>query len=318
MATGTRPGYSVAPGVVALQASLASCVKGQDHILEDVSEFLAGRIARPLAARPLASLCFIGGDSDGKTTLANAIAEFLYSPNKVVRYDGSDYQNPDARDRLVGAAAGLTKSGHGGSLTEPLIQDPRRLILFEHFERINQSAWPVLFQMLTEGQLIETGTGRVADFRQAVVIMMSKANRTGFYETFREFPDPEIAAAEVIARWSRNPENRAEPLRSSILSHVEKTYVFRPLSDAAKIEIMRMKAAEIVQEFGLELAGIDTRFLLQMHTRVRGSIREFERAFGDDLADGLIAANEAGWRRVEIDLAEDKATVNKASSIGND
>jgi ATP-dependent Clp protease ATP-binding subunit ClpA len=212
----------------------------------------------------------------------------------------------------------LTGSGQGGVLTAPLIKDPRRLILFEQFERINESAWPVLFQMLAEGQLIETGTGRVADFSQAVVIMMSKANRTGFYETFRESPDPEKAAVEVIAQWSSNPENPAEPLRSGILSRVEKTYVFRPLSDAAEIEIMRMKAAEIVQEYGLELAGINTRFVVQMHTRVHGSIREFERAFGNELADGLIAANEAGWRRVEIDLAEDGATVNEAALIGND
>jgi len=69
-ASGTRLGEGAASNAAALRAYLGSRVKGQDHILDDISEFLVQRIAQPRSGQPVASLCFIGGNEDGKTTLA--------------------------------------------------------------------------------------------------------------------------------------------------------------------------------------------------------------------------------------------------------
>jgi ATP-dependent Clp protease ATP-binding subunit ClpA len=92
--------------------------------------------------RPLASLLFIGPTGTGKTELAKALAEFLFaSRQRLTRFDLSQVTDAGA-------------------------------VLLDEFEKAHPSFFDLLLQMLGDGRLTD-GSGRVADFSNAVIVLTS-------------------------------------------------------------------------------------------------------------------------------------------------
>ena len=157
--------------------------------------------------KPIASLMLIGPTGVGKTEMAKSLAHFMYGdPNKMLRFDMSEYNHPASIQRLIG---GL---GYGqGILTSRVRQNPFHVVLFDEIEKADHSFFDLLLQILGEGRLTD-GRGQVADFTSSIVLMTSnlgvdsfktgslgfktEANTGGYREHFvnevRRFVRPEL------------------------------------------------------------------------------------------------------------------------------
>ncbi len=151
-------------------------VVGQPEAVEIVGDLLATiKAGLTRANRPIASLLFIGPTGVGKTELAKAIAEYLFgSRDRLTRFDMSEYADPVSVRRLVG-----TGFGTEGLLTAKVREQPFSVLLLDEVEKAHASAFDLLLQALGEARLTDAG-GRLADFRNTVVILTSNLGAESF------------------------------------------------------------------------------------------------------------------------------------------
>ena len=92
-----------------------------DCIVERIAMIKAG-VTDP--SRPLGVFLFVGPTGTGKTEIAKTLAEFLFgSADRLIRIDMSEYQSPEAFDRLL---SDTTADARGSALISSVRKDPSR------------------------------------------------------------------------------------------------------------------------------------------------------------------------------------------------
>ena len=158
---------------------------GQDAAIDIVVNLLASvktRLTRP--GKPIASLLFVGPTGVGKTELAKALTEFMFSDSdRLIRFDMSEFADEIAVLRLTGDLM-----GGQGLLTDKIRQQPFSVVLFDELEKAHFAFYDLLLQIMGEGRLTDA-RGQVADFCSSVIIMtsnigagVSRQRSPGFHE----------------------------------------------------------------------------------------------------------------------------------------
>ena len=191
---------------------------------------------------------FLGTTGVGKTELAKALAEYLFDDeNAMTRIDMSEYQERHAVSRLIGAPPGYVGYDEGGQLTEAVRRRPYSVVLLDEIEKAHPDTFNILLQVLDEGRLTDN-KGRIADFKNTIIIMTSNIGSHLIQERFEATKDipSAIAAAKVdvlaLLKQSVRPE---------FLNRIDDTIMFTPLSKE-----------NIVAIVGLQLKGI-TKMIAQ-------------------------------------------------------
>ena len=207
----------------ALKTWFGERVMGQPEAIRRVTDLLAltkTRLTRP--GKPLASLLFIGPTGVGKTEVAKALAACLFgSEDRMCRFDMSEYADPASANRLVG---GLGQEE--GLLTARMREQPFTLLLFDEFEKANPSVFDLFLQILGEARLTDAA-GRLADFRNAVILLTSNLGA----ESFRSEGFGFVANRDdaVMARAHFQDEVR-KFLRPEMFNRIDAIVPFNPLS----------------------------------------------------------------------------------------
>ena len=156
-----------------LDRDLARVVFGQDRAIETlVSAVKIARAGLREPNKPVGSYLFAGPTGVGKTEMARQLAATLAIP--LHRFDMSEYMEPHAVSRLVGAPPGYAGFDQGGLLTEAVGRTPRCVLLLDEIEKAHPDLFNILLQVMDAGRLTDS-TGKVCDFRNAIVIMTSNA-----------------------------------------------------------------------------------------------------------------------------------------------
>ncbi|MEL6897870.1 MAG: AAA family ATPase, partial [Planctomycetota bacterium] len=163
------------PDLDAIAGQLGEQVLGQKQVIEvlvDLIAVLSTDLSR--GDRPLASLLMIGPTGVGKTETAKAMARLIYGDvTRLVRIDMSEFSDPLSAMRLIGGGAGGdAHDDTGGVLTSAVQAQPFSLVLLDEFEKADPVVFDLLLQVLGEGRLTD-GNGRVADFRNSILMMTS-------------------------------------------------------------------------------------------------------------------------------------------------
>jgi ATP-dependent Clp protease ATP-binding subunit ClpC len=206
----------------------ADRVIGQPEAVELVVDLLAtvkSGLTRP--NRPIASLLFIGPTGVGKTEMAKALAEFLFgSKDRLTRFDMSEYADPLAVQRLAGTAFGVE-----GLLTAKVREQPFCVLLLDEFEKAHPAFFDLLLQALGEARLTDAG-GRLADFRNAVIILTSNLGAESYQAGHPGFRPAGTGQAEAKQHFIREVERF---LRPEMYNRLDRLVPFAPL-DAATIQ----------------------------------------------------------------------------------
>ncbi|MEU8511471.1 AAA family ATPase [Kitasatospora sp. NPDC048722] len=157
-----------------LEEHLHEKVIGQDEAVTAVSQAVRrGRAGMGDPERPTGSFLFLGPTGVGKTELAKALAALLFGdPDRMVRFDMSEFQERHTVSRLVGSPPGYVGYDEAGQLTEAVRRKPYSVLLFDEVEKAHPDVFNLLLQVMDDGRLTDS-QGRTVDFRNTVVIMTS-------------------------------------------------------------------------------------------------------------------------------------------------
>jgi len=278
---------------------------GQDEAVLAVSRAVkAARVGLKDPKRPIGSFLFLGPTGVGKTELAKALAEFLFSSEEaLIAIDMSEYMDESAVNRLIGAPPGYVGFEGGGQLTDRVLQTPYTVVLFDEAEKAHSRVMDVLLQIMEEGRLTD-GQGRTASFSEAVIIMTSNLGA-------ERLADPELGdSARELAM-----EAVKRHFRPEFLNRLDAIVTFHPLSPEnlrAILDLLLEKEVELVAERGLtlEVSQAARTWLLAQNEHpewgARPLRRIIQRHLREPLADYLLAAAtlEPGTT-VRVDAGDD-------------
>ncbi|WP_415185628.1 ATP-dependent Clp protease ATP-binding subunit, partial [Nonlabens sp.] len=233
-----------------LEDELHHRVVGQREAIQAVSDAVRrSRAGLQDQKKPVGSFLFLGTTGVGKTELAKALAEFLFNDeNSMTRIDMSEYQERHSVSRLVGAPPGYIGYDEGGQLTEAVRRRPYSVLLLDEIEKAHPDTFNILLQVLDEGRLTDN-KGRVADFKNTIIIMTSNLGSEIIQQNFDAF-DGSIASftdetkKDVLAVLKQR-------VRPEFINRIDDIVMFTPLS-----------MQEIKEIVGLQFKGI-TKLLTQ-------------------------------------------------------
>jgi ATP-dependent Clp protease ATP-binding subunit ClpB len=225
--------------LVRMESDLNKRVVGQKEAIFAVSRAIRrARAGISEEDRPIGSFMFLGPTGVGKTELAKALAEFMFSNEKaMIRIDMSEYMEKHSVSRLIGSPPGYIGYEKGGQLTEAIKHRPYSLVLFDEIEKAHPEVFNILLQILDNGRLTD-GKGRIVNFKNTIIIMTS--NLGGEYLQ-------EMASLGFVTDKKNKVEEQKQELKTKIydslrekfrpefLNRVDEIVIFNPL-DIQSIE----------------------------------------------------------------------------------
>ncbi len=239
-----------------LEAVLHKRVVGQDEAIQAVSDAIRrSRAGLQDVKRPIGSFLFLGTTGVGKTELAKTLASYLFDDeNAMTRIDMSEYQERHAVSRLVGAPPGYVGYDEGGQLTEAVRRKPYSVVLLDEIEKAHPDTFNILLQVLDEGRLTDN-KGRVADFKNTIIIMTSNMGSHIIQEKFEENPDiysaSEAARIEVMGLLRKT-------IRPEFLNRIDDIIMFTPLSKSHILEIVKLQLDHLKKTVSKQHITLDT------------------------------------------------------------
>ncbi len=233
----TRMLQSEREKLLLLEDDLHKRVVGQEEAVEAVADAIRlSRTGLVNPNRPIGSFLFLGTTGVGKTELAKALAAYLFNDeNLITRIDMSEYQERHAVSRLVGAPPGYVGYDEGGQLTEAVRRKPYSVVLLDEIEKAHPDVFNILLQVLEDGRLTDN-KGRVANFKNAIIIMTSNIGSDLIRENFARMTD--INEEEVVEKTKGVVyELLKQSVRPEFLNRIDEVIMFKPLSrkDIGKI-----------------------------------------------------------------------------------
>jgi len=277
-----------------LEEELHKRVIGQDEAVKAVSKAIRrGRVGLKDPKRPIGTFIFLGPTGVGKTELSKALAEALFGDEKaMIRIDMSEYMEKFSVSRLVGSPPGYVGYEEGGQLTEKVRRKPYSVLLFDEIEKAHPDVFNILLQILEDGRLTDS-QGRVADFRNTVIIMTSNIGGRMITEPKRIG----FAAMEDKARDYEEMKNNVmselkKTFRPEFLNRIDDIIVFHPLDEENIKAIVGIMTDVLVKRLGqntikLEVADEAKQFIAKKGFDPVFGARPLRRAIQSMIEDKL-------------------------------
>ena len=224
-----------------LEEELHKRVVGQEEAIEAVSDAVRrSRAGLSDIKKPLGSFLFLGTTGVGKTELAKALADYMFDDESAMtRIDMSEYQERHSVSRLIGAPPGYVGYDEGGQLTEAVRRKPYSVILLDEIEKAHPDTFNILLQVLDEGRLTDN-KGRVADFKNTIIIMTSNMGAHIIQENFENMDMEnreatiELTKVEVLSLLKKT-------IRPEFINRIDEIIMFTPLNREEVTQIVRLQ-----------------------------------------------------------------------------
>jgi ATP-dependent Clp protease ATP-binding subunit ClpC len=299
-----------------LEAELHKIVVSQDEALSAVAKAVRrSRSGMKDPNRPMGCFIFLGPSGVGKTLLAQALAEFMFSDrNALIRLDMSEFMEKHNVSRLVGAPPGYVGYEEGGQLTERIRRRPYSVLLLDEIDKAHPDVYNILLQIMDEGRLTDS-FGRRIDFKNVVLIMTSNIgadlikNQSGFGFGKKT---PESTYEKMKEVLQKEVERHFRP---EFLNRVDDTIVFKALTRENLQTIVDYELAKVFKrltEHGLklELTEQAKEFLIDKGYNPEFGARPLRRAIEhyieDPLSEAVLAGKFKGKSVIKVEVQDEE------------
>jgi ATP-dependent Clp protease ATP-binding subunit ClpC len=299
-----------------LEVELHKTVVSQDEAITAVAKAVRrSRSGLKDPNRPMGCFILLGPSGVGKTLLARALAEFLFSDrNSLICLDMSEFMEKHNVSRLVGAPPGYVGYEEGGQLTERIRRRPYSVLLLDEIEKAHPDVYNILLQIMDEGRLTDS-FGRSIDFKNVILIMTSNIgadlikNQSGFGFSKK---GPEGNYEKMKDILEKEVEHHFRP---EFLNRIDDTIVFKALTREDLQTIVGYELAKVFKrltEHGLKLEVNDQakEFLIDKGYNPEFGARPLRRAIEhyieDPLSEIVLAGDFKGKNLIKIDVQDEE------------
>ena len=186
--------------------------------------------------RPAGVFLFLGESGVGKTELAIALGEELFtSSTPIIRYDMSEFTEKHSVSKLIGAPPGYVGFEDGGTLTEKVRRHPYSVVLFDEIEKAHEEVINLFLQITEDGMLTDS-SGRSVSFKNTIIIMTSNVGGDGGVG----------ASIGFNANSKDSIEERLKRhFRTEFINRIDEIILFSSLSEQALEKIAEKKLSEL-------------------------------------------------------------------------
>ncbi|MBI2122490.1 MAG: AAA family ATPase [Candidatus Sungbacteria bacterium] len=307
-----------------MEDELKKRVVGQDEAIQKIAHAVRrSRAGISEENRPIGSFMFLGPTGVGKTELAKALAEFLFSDEKsLIRVDMSEYMERHTVSKFIGSPPGYVGYEEGGQLTELVKHRPYSVILFDEIEKAHPDVFNVLLQILDNGRLTDA-KGRMVNFKNTIIIMTSNiggeyVKEMGHLGFMGGDEDSKDRAENEMKEKIRKALERS--FRPEFLNRLDEIIVFSSLSTAVIQKIVeiqlenvrrRMQGREISVSFTPEVKKFIAEKGFDPHYGARPLKRAIQVRLLDSLAQEIIAGHLRPGDAVLLDVKDGAVVFGK-------
>ncbi|TFZ24649.1 AAA family ATPase [Lactiplantibacillus plantarum] len=219
-------------------------IKGQPQAIQGVLDALTLYFAGfQDPTKPISSFLFLGMPGTGKTETAKQLAQAMFgSPDALIRFDMSEYNDQDAVHRLLGTADA------GGTLTEAVKHQPFAIVLLDEIEKGSHDVQDLFLQVLQDGILHDSDDQPVS-FKNTIIIMTTNlaakvVNDQQQFNHLRQGEQRQLQFKAVVEKALKNE------FRPEFVNRIEHKIIFNMLDEKIGLAI----AIKYLTEFKVTLA----------------------------------------------------------------
>lgn len=152
-----------------LDRDLKRLIFGQDKAIDELCTAIrSSRVGLRQEKKPIGCFLLSGPTGVGKTEVAKQLAHLMGV--EFIRFDMSEYMEPHAVSRLIGAPPGYVGYRQAGLLTDASTKHPHAVLLLDEIEKAHSDVYNILLQVMDYATLTDN-SGRQSDFQNMIVIM---------------------------------------------------------------------------------------------------------------------------------------------------
>ncbi|MBI2669806.1 MAG: ATP-dependent Clp protease ATP-binding subunit [Candidatus Yanofskybacteria bacterium] len=215
-------GESEKEKLINLESEMHKKIIGQDMAIKAVVQTMqrlrAGLVRRN---KPAGVFLFAGPTGVGKTLTAKMLAKIYFgSPDKMLRFNMSEYQDIESLDRFLGSL----RINEPGQLASQVRDNPFSLILLDEIEKAHKNILNIFLAIFDEGQMTDV-FGRKVSFEQNIIIATSNAAADLIRDMVNKGFDPSAQKEKIIDALVSGRYFSPE-----LLNRFDEIVVFHPLN----------------------------------------------------------------------------------------
>ena len=285
--------------LILMEEKIKSEIIAQNKAIKTISEAIRrNRVGLFESNKPLGTFLFLGSSGVGKTACSRAISNYLFDDEKkMIRLDMSEMTEVHSTGKIIGSSDGYMVYSDKGNLCEMIRNNPYSVVLLDEVDKAHQNVLNLLLEILDEGQ-ITNNQGKVVDFRNTIIILISNLLNEDIIETYADNDlsldeeNIELPLSEEKKMKKRIMVNLLKYFRPELLNRIDEIVTFQPLNQIAIEKIFDLQIKKIYDKLSLKGIGLKVSkevkdYLIKRSEHNKYGARELKRVIDKEIINPL-------------------------------